>query len=111
MHPNEYEKLCNLEGEYLSIAITDDDIKRNVYPVLWRRTATAYNMKLPRLYLVKEDLEDQEIMNRIKSFKVNGCYIFCPLENYDFLRDFPDMYDLTIHNAFSSSRPFLFKEL
>lgn len=58
-------------------------------------------MKLPKVYISKDNLNDEELMVKICEFKVHGCYIFCPLENYDFLSQFTDMADLNIYQAYN----------
>ena len=97
----EREKLYNRDSEYLSIGISEDGTSYGRYPVPWDSTANAYNMKLPKVYISKDDLNDKELMAKICEFKVHGCYIFCPLENYDFLSRFTDMADLNIYQAYS----------
>lgn len=99
MLQTEKEKLFNYDEEYLSIAITENGESYGRYPIPWDSTSNAYNMKLPNVYISKDDLHNDEIMQKISSFKVNGCYIFCELDNYDFLNRFVDMYDLNIYSA------------
>ena len=99
MLQSEREKLYNRDSEYLSIGISEDGTSYGRYPVPWDSTANAYNMKLPKVYISKDDLNDKELMAKICEFKVHGCYIFCSLENYDFLSRFTDMKDLNIYEA------------
>ena len=99
MLQSEREKLYNMNSPFLSIGISEDGVPYNQYPVPWDYTSNAYNMKLPKVYISKDDLNDKELMAKISEFKVHGCYIFCPLENYDFLNEFTDMADLNIYRA------------
>ncbi len=99
MLQSEKEKLFNYDGNYLSIAITENEERYGRYPIPWGSTSNAYSMKLPDIYISKKDLSDDKIMNEICRFKVHGCYIFCELESYDFLNRFVDMYDLNIYSA------------
>ena len=53
-------------------------------------------MKIPNVYFAPEDLEDEDLMALLISLKVMGCYIWVPLDSYDFLRQFPYIRDLNI---------------
>ena len=101
MLQSEREKLYNRESEYLSIGISENGEGYGMHPVPWDYTANAYKMKLPKIYISKKDLLDEKLMAKICEFKVHGCYIFCPLENYDFLNRFTDMSDLNIYQAYN----------
>lgn len=94
------EKLFSYTGKYISIGITETGEAYGRYPVPWASTANAYNMKLPDVYLAKEDLSDESIMSKVAEFCVLGCYIFCPLEDYSFLGNFPTLMDINIHEAY-----------
>jgi len=97
----EREKLYNWEGQFLSIGISESRERYGTYPVPWNYTSNAYNMKLPNVYIESEDLSDNEIMSKILEFRVHGCYIFCALDNYDFLKSFKYMRDLNIYKAYN----------
>lgn len=101
MLQSEREKLYNRESEYLSIGISEDGTSYGRLPVPWDYTANAYKMKLPKIYISKKDLLDEKLMAKICEFKVLGCYIFCALDNYDFLNRFTDMSDLNIYDAYN----------
>lgn len=101
MIQSEREKLYNRNGEFLSIGITEDGTPLERHRVFWENTSTAFNMKIPKVYISKEDLKDKQLMAKICEFRVHGCYIFCPLENYDFLKCFEDMSDLNIYQAYN----------
>ncbi len=102
MLENQRQKLYAMDNKtYLSIGISDDGTTYGQYPVPWVSTANAYNMKLPDIYISKDDIYDKKIMDKIKEFKVNGCYIFCPLDDYVFLNSFHDIFDLNIYFAYN----------
>lgn len=93
------DKLNNYTDEYLSIGITIGGEPRNNIGVPWEATTHAFNMRLPAVYLSPEDLQDEEIMGLIKSYKVIGCYIWAPLDDYSFLARFKDLRDINIKNG------------
>lgn len=99
MIESEREKLFNRDSEYLSIGITEGGKTRDITHVPWERTAHAFNMKVPSVYLSPEDLSDEEILKKLHGYRVIGCYIYAPLENYDFLKTFPEIRDLYIERA------------
>lgn len=101
MLQTEKEKLFSYDNEYISIAITENGETYGRYPIPWDITANAYNMKIPNVYIAKNDLHNEKIMQKICKFRVQGCYIFCELQNYDFLNRFVDMYDLNIYQAYN----------
>ena len=99
MIESEKKKLLERNNEYLSIGITEGGEDRDVTSVPWERTAHAFNMKVPNVYLSPEDLSDEEILKKLHGYRVIGCYIYAPLENYDFLKTFPEIRDLYIERA------------
>ena len=99
MIESEKKKLLERNNEYLSIGITEGGEPRDVTQVPWERTAHAFNMKIPNVYLSPEDLRDEEILKKLHGYRVIGCYIYAPLENYDFLKTFPEIRDLYIERA------------
>ncbi|MBE6960788.1 MAG: hypothetical protein E7448_08750 [Ruminococcaceae bacterium] len=96
---SQVERLANKTGEYLSIGITQGGEPRSSFSVPWVSTAHAFNMRTPDVFLAPEDLLDEQIMAVVGTFKVNGCYIYAPMEHYDFLTQFKDLQDLTIVNG------------
>lgn len=94
------EKMDQYPHKYISIGITKTGEGYGNYPVPWDTTGNAYNMKIPDVYLAKEDLADEEIMSRLRELVVCGCYIYCPLEDYSFLEAFHGMMDLNIFEAY-----------
>ena len=90
------EILKQQDRSYLSIGITEDGTPRRVIPIPWERTSTAYNMRLPTVYLEPGDLEDEELMAQLENFRVRGMYIFTPLEDYSFIARFPELWDVYI---------------
>lgn len=93
------EKLAASAGGYLSIGITEGGNPRCSIGVPWVQTVHAYNMRLPDVYLAPEDLLDGEIMHLVSTCRVIGCYIWEPLADYSFLKQFPDLQDLSIKNG------------
>lgn len=87
------------QNKYLSIGITADGEPRRSFPVPWKNTGNAFNMRIPNVYLCPADLEDPEVWEQLARFRINGCHIFCPLEDYSFLHRLPDLWDLTIHQG------------
>lgn len=93
------DKLKNKTSEYLSIGITIGGEPRNTIGVPWVATAYAFNMRTPTVYLSPEDLNDEEILGLLESYKVIGCYIWAPLDDYSFLARFKDLEDINIKNG------------
>ena len=42
-----------------------------------------------QVFLSPEDLTDEALWTELSRFHINGCYIFCPLEDYSFLTRLP----------------------
>ncbi len=84
------------DSEYLSVGVNDTGENPRSWEVLWYNTSNAYNMKTPDLYITKEEISDPEVIKKLRSFRVVGFYIEVPLEDYSFLADFPDIFDLNI---------------
>lgn len=61
MIKSERDKLNNRDSEYLSIGITSDGAPRGSIGVSWEKTAHAFNMRTPNVYLSPEDLRDEEM--------------------------------------------------
>ena len=59
----------------------------------------AFNMRTPAVFLCPEDLTDEALWAELGRFHINGCYIFCPLEDYSFLERLPEVWDLTIYKG------------
>lgn len=99
MITSEREKLRNKDSEYLSIGITSGGVPRMSVGIPWETTAHAYNMRTPNIYLSPEDLHDEELMRGLESYKVIGCYIWVPMDNYSFLARFKGLQDINIKNG------------
>lgn len=99
MVETEKNKLYNRKSKYLSIGITEDGIPRRTVGIPWVATVHAFNMRTPDVYLSPEDLQNEEIMALIESYKVDGCYIWAPLDDYSFLVRFMNLQDLNIKNG------------
>ena len=96
MIESEKKKPLERNNEYLSIGITEGGEPRDVTQVPWERTAHAFNMKVPSVYLSPEDLRDEEILKTLHGYRVIGCYIHAPLDDYAFLGEFGEIRDLYI---------------
>lgn len=99
MIESQREKLMNYPHDYLSIGITSDGRPRGSGWVPWRSTANAFNMRTPEVFLCPADLADEALWTELSRFHINGCYIFCPLEDYSFLTRLPELQDITIHQG------------
>ena len=90
-------ELENWQSNYISVGISKGgDSRVGAIPVPWEMTAHAYNMKIPDVYIAPEDLKDKDLMDKIKSFHVVGCYIFTQLDDYSFIAELSDMRDVYI---------------
>ena len=99
MTESQREKLNAYPHPYLSIGITADGSPRCCGWVPWQSMANAFNMRSPAVFLTPEDLRDEALWTELARFHINGCYIFCPLEDYTFLNRLPEVWDLTIHQG------------
>lgn len=97
MIETERNKLNSRKSEYLSIGITPGGMCLTAVGIPWETTASAYNMRIPDVYLSPEDLQDEEMMRLLESYKVIGCYIWTPLDDYSFLARFKDLQDICIY--------------
>lgn len=96
MLEQERQKLFDPDKKYISIGITADGSPCRSIPVPWDSTANAFNMRVPDVYFSRADFEDPEMISRLGSLCVNGCYIFTPLDDYSFLAQFTELWDLHI---------------
>ena len=99
MLKSEKQKLEARANEYLSIGITETGEPRGIISVPWEKTAHAHNMKLPDVYITPDDLNDDELLKTLHGYRVIGCYIYAPLDSYDFLSSFTELRDLYITKA------------
>ncbi len=99
MLESEKQKLLNRTSEYLSLGITEGGVPLSITSVPWEKTVHAHNMKLPDVYISPEDLTDEEVSKTLHGYRVIGCYIYTPLENYNFLSEFTELRDLNIYRA------------
>lgn len=93
------KRLKERSGERLSLGITESGAEKVAISVPWENTSSAYGMRVPDVYISKEDLYDKEIMTEIKQHKIDGLYIDIPLNDYEFLREFPQIEDLSIKSG------------
>ncbi len=88
--------LDNYESEYISIGVTENGESYSTTHVPWDKTSSAFNMKIPRVFISKDDLKDPSVLKRLSELTVVGMYIYPPLESYEFLSRFPSIKDLNI---------------
>lgn len=84
---------------YLSIGITKHGQRVFFIPIPWVQTAHAYNMKVPDVFIAPEDLCDHELMEKIMSFHIVGCYVLTSLDDYSFLANLKEARDIFIAEA------------
>lgn len=97
MLDEERAELENRQSKYISIGISEGGNDRvGAIPAPWEMTAHAYNMKIPDVFISSEDLYDDDLMEKPRTFHVVGCYIFTQLDDYSFIADFLDMRDIYI---------------
>ena len=99
MLQSQLEKLQNRSSDWISIGITQTGEPVRSIHVPWYYDTNAYNMKTPDIFLSPDDTLDEKLMEELAGLRVVGCYIFCPMENYEFLRVFPDLWDLNLYEA------------
>ena len=94
----EFEKLkaAAEQGAYTSIAVNADGapVWRGFVP--WEKSVSAFNMRTPKITIAAEDLNDASVTEAIKKCRVNGLYIYVPLDDYSFIADLPGLQDLFI---------------
>ncbi|MBO5111547.1 MAG: hypothetical protein J6D21_12640 [Clostridia bacterium] len=98
---SEREKLFSRTEKTVSIGITEGGVPRTVVHVPWESTAHAFNMRTPNVYLSPEDVADGEILAKLCTFRVIGCYIWVPLSEYSFLSAYTGLEDLYIEQGWS----------
>ena len=99
MRPEERARLDAYTAKRVSIGITADGSRVNAGFVPWESTGHAFNMRTPQLYFEEADFYDPAILARLDALEVIGCYIFAPLESYDFLARFCCLQDLHIEKG------------
>ncbi len=99
MIESQRRKLGSHPHKTLSIGITSDGNPRSSGWVPWQSTANAFNMRTPDIYIAPEDLTDEALWAELQRFRINGCYIFCPLADYSFLSRLPRLQDITIYHG------------
>lgn len=92
----DYLKAKAAAGEVVSIAVNKDGKPSRGVFIPWEHTASAFNMKTPRVTLAADDLQDDTVMGLLRACYVIGCYIFTPLTDYSFLAEFDRISDLFI---------------
>ncbi len=95
----EKKKLHERSSEYLSIGITKGGEVRSITHVPWEKTVHAHNMKIPDVYISPEDLKNAELLKSLHGYRVIGCYIYTPLDDYNFLGTFTELRDVHVECA------------
>lgn len=85
---NETTLSGDIEEKIISVGVTESGEGYCMIPIPWENTATAYNMKIPNVYISKDDLFDEKLMAKLKEYKVIGFYFDVPLDDYSFLKNF-----------------------
>lgn len=98
MEKEQYDKLMEAASKnaYMSIAVNEDGSPVRGGFVPWERTTSAFNMRTPEVTLSVSDLQDEKIMDALRSCDLAGCYLFTALPDYGFLSDFTGLRDLFI---------------
>ena len=98
MEKEQYDKLMEAASKhaYMSIAVNEDGSPVRGSFVPWERTTSAFNMRTPEVTLSVSDLQDEQIMDALRSCDLAGCYLFTALPDYSFLSDFTGLWDLFI---------------
>ena len=99
MTESKREYLNSYEHKYVSIGINKGAQHISGGWAPWDSMANCFNMRTPRVFFDAEELQDPEVWQWLESKKVNGCYIFCPLEDYSFLSRLTHLEDITIHKG------------
>ena len=99
MQPEERARLDACTGKRISVGITADGSRRCSGRVPWESTGYAFNMRTPDIYFEESDFSDPAVLARLDGLEVVGCYIFTPLESYDFLARFTRVQDLYIQKG------------
>lgn len=99
MIESQREKLRDYPHKYLSIGITPDGKPRFSGWVPWQSMGNAFNMRTPEIFLSPEDLTDEALWSDLSRLTINGCYIYCPLEDYSFLERLTELQDLNIYKG------------
>lgn len=99
MIESQREKLSTYPHKYLSIGITKDGNPRSSGWIPWDSMANAFNMRTPKIFLSPGDLTDEAIWAELSRFHINGCYIYCALDDYSFLERLPELQDITIYKG------------
>ena len=99
MIPSQKEKLIACNQTYLSIGISENGTPVNGISIPWVRDSSAFNMRIPDLFLCEDDLYNSEILSLLKSHKVIGFYAFCGLRSYSVLAQFTDLQDIHLRHA------------
>lgn len=92
-------KQLEREEKYTSIGISADGSSQWPMEIPWQHMADAFNMKTPRIFLTADEIYEPEVLEKLKEHVVVGCYIFVPLEDYSFLNELPDLWDVHIEHA------------
>ena len=75
MEKEQYDKLMEAASKnaYMSIAVNEDGSPVRGGFVPWERTTSAFNMRTPEVTLSVSDLQDEKIMDALRSCDLAGC--------------------------------------
>lgn len=93
------KELDQMEKKVLNIGINETGEAMRSFMVPWINTWCAMNMKLPNVFFTPEEIGRREVREKLREFDVFGCYIYTPLSDYSFLKDFARLLDLHIEQG------------
>lgn len=93
------KELGQMERKSLNIGINETGEPMKSFSVPWINTWCAMNMKLPDVFFSPEEIGREDVREKLREFNIFGCYIYVPLSDYSFLKDFTYLLDLHIEQG------------
>lgn len=93
------KELDQMERKSLNIGINETGESIKSFSVPWINTWCAMNMKLPDIFFSPEEVGRKDVREKLREFDIFGCYIYVPLSDYSFLKDFTYLLDLHIEQG------------
>lgn len=93
------KELGQMERKNLNIGINENGKRMNSFSVPWINTWCAMNMKLPDVFFTPDEIVREDVREKLGELHVFGCYIYVPLSDYSFLKDFTYLFDLHIEQG------------
>lgn len=93
------KELGQMERKSLNIGINETGEPMKSFSVPWINTWCAMNMKLPDVFFTPEEIGREDVREKLREFNIFGCYIYVPLSDYSFLKDFTYLLDLHIEQG------------